>query len=44
MEVDVHVQGKKFEAKNQEQLDLILKYFKGWKSCERGFALPEKPC
>jgi hypothetical protein len=32
MKVDVYVQGKKFEAKNQEQFDLILKYFKGWKS------------
>lgn len=35
MEIDVYVNGKCFTAKNTEELDMILKTFKGSKSTWR---------
>jgi len=30
MTVEVYAQGKKFVAKNLKELDMILRWFKGW--------------
>jgi len=34
MEIEVYAQGKRFTAHSLEELERILKHFKGWR-CER---------
>jgi hypothetical protein len=35
MEIEVYAQGKRFMARSLEELDLILKHFKGWRGGEK---------
>lgn len=35
MEIDIYTQNKHFTAHNIEELDLILKHFKGWKTNDK---------
>ena len=41
-EIEVYCQGKKFIARSLEELDLILRYFRGWGDFDYVLHLPQR--